>query len=150
MPDPSDPWNFFGGIFLVIWHLVIFAKQLKNNLQMFCCYFKYALYIVNVVFTIIVNEKKFKKPKVSIYPFIHSLMETLFTFDMISWLKYYVFNNDFTWTRNHYGNINGHTEPLKLSELLTAQLIFNLVAMKEGCLNTQEGCRTLMLERRRT
>ena len=51
---------------------------------MFCCYFKYALYIVNVVFTIIVNEKKFKRPKVSIYPFIHSLMETLFTFDMIS------------------------------------------------------------------
>ena len=149
MPDPSDPWNFFGGIFLVIWHLVIFAKQLKNNLQMFCCYFKYALYIVNVVFTIIVNEKKFKRPKVSIYPFIHSLMETLFTFDMISWLKYYVFNNDFTWTRNHYGKINGDIRNLLATSFSQTVWVINSSAdiqysghERKGWLNTQEGCRT--------
>ena len=39
--------------------------------------------------------------KVFMYPFIRSIMETLFTFDMISWLKYYVFNIEFTWTVEH-------------------------------------------------
>ena len=82
--------------------------------------------------------------KVSMYPFIRSIMETLFTFDMISWLKYYVFTNEFTWTWNHYEIWN----LLATNFSHTVWVINSSVDIqsrgheRKGCLETQEGCRT--------